>query len=583
MSTRKKIIEKTIEKKFKNRGYKLKSDALKLTTFFAEEILKSREDTQFSAEVVEEAMDLLLDDLQEKELKSSNLDADSVRGVIDRLLGAFDATEEEQTATTTATSASSLAFIGAFLVPKYRYDTVNKQFIEHTSSLPIHGDASAKTGVYRERFMLLLQRVSRAEHFSRPSFDTEMSQFENTEISSIQSLVFQMGRKWVMGVISQFEDGHFYLEDLSASVEIDLSNAISFLKLEIHKITTGFFTENTIILAEGEMKNGIFQVITCGFPPLEERDKTLKAHSEYDFFGGCKLTKEETIRLEHLERSAVTDTFVILSDIWLDDEEVLGKLEMVLDGFESVAIVPSLFVFMGNFCSRPCNLSFGSYSSLREQFGKLGRMIGNHPRLRENSRFLFIPGPDDAGPSTVLPRCGLPNFLTEEFQNIIPSAIFSSNPCRQVFYITCALSYCSFNKSCKHDVFLLLKCRVKFFNQEIVFFRQDLLYRMRRSCLIPPSTEETDDPFQHLVSTIVHQGHLCPLPLMVQPIIWNYDHSLRLYPTPHTIVLGDKSEQKVYKFGETSPTTCFNPGSFSTDSTFVVYRPSTHEVELSSL
>jgi hypothetical protein len=31
-----------------------------------------------------------------------------------------------------------------------------------------------------------------------------------------------------MGVISQLEDGHFYLEDLTASVEIDLSKAISF-------------------------------------------------------------------------------------------------------------------------------------------------------------------------------------------------------------------------------------------------------------------------------------------------------------------------------------------------------------------
>lgn len=31
-----------------------------------------------------------------------------------------------------------------------------------------------------------------------------------------------------MGVISQLEDGHFFLEDLAASVEIDLSKAISF-------------------------------------------------------------------------------------------------------------------------------------------------------------------------------------------------------------------------------------------------------------------------------------------------------------------------------------------------------------------
>lgn len=32
-----------------------------------------------------------------------------------------------------------------------------------------------------------------------------------------------------MGVISQLEDGHFYLEDLSAAVEVNLSDSISFL------------------------------------------------------------------------------------------------------------------------------------------------------------------------------------------------------------------------------------------------------------------------------------------------------------------------------------------------------------------
>ena len=48
------------------------------------------------------------------------------------------------------------------------------------------------------------------------------------QISSIQSLVGQTGRRWVMRVISQLEDGHFYLEDLIALVVINLSNAISF-------------------------------------------------------------------------------------------------------------------------------------------------------------------------------------------------------------------------------------------------------------------------------------------------------------------------------------------------------------------
>ncbi|KAH9724728.1 DNA polymerase epsilon subunit B [Citrus sinensis] len=356
----------------------------------------------------DEAIDLLLDQFEhESSLKSSIIDKESVNRVTSVLLQAEAAAEGDSGS---ASNHSAIRVIDAFLVPKFRYDSIKKHFYQHAGSLPIHGEASAKAALYRDRFLLLFQRVSRDQHFSRPSFDVVNSEF------------------------------------------------------------------------------GSCEVITCGFPPLEDRDQSLKLLAGYDFFGGGTLKKEDTLRLADLEKRAANDMFVILSDIWLDNEEVMGKLEVVLDGFESVEVVPSLFVFMGNFCSHPCNLSFHSFSSLRLQFGKLGQMIAAHPRLKEHSRFLFIPGPDDAGPSTVLPR-------------------------------------------------------IKFYTQEIVFFRQDLLYRMRRSCLIPPSREETDDPFEH-------------------------------------IVLADKSEQKAFKY---TGITCFNPGSFSSDSTFVAYRPCTQEVEFSAL
>ncbi|TYH68698.1 hypothetical protein ES332_D05G004700v1 [Gossypium tomentosum] len=519
---------KKIQKKLKIRGYSLKTDGL-------DEILSFVNRFQ---DAEDEAIDLLLDQLDHQSLKSSIIDKESVHQVVSLLLDA-EAAEEESP----SSSHSSIRVVDAFLIPKFRYDPIKKHFFQHAGSLPIHGEASAKAALYRDRLLLLFQRVSRDQHFIKPAFDTDVDTSPSCQLSTIQSLVGQRGRRWVMGVISQLEDGHFYLEDLTAAVEIDFSKA---------KITTGFFTENTIIVAEGEMlSEGTFQVITCGFPPLENRDKSLKVLAGHDFFGCGTLTKEETLRLADLEKRAVNDMFVILSDIWLDNEQVMEKLETVLNGFENVEIVPSLFVFMGDFCSHPCNLSFHSFSSLRSQFGKLGQMIEAHPRLKEQSKFLFIPGPNDTGPSTVLPRCALPKYLTEELQKHVPNAIFSSNP-----------------------------CRVKFYTQEMVFFRQDLLYRMRRSCLIPPSTEETDDPFEHLVATITHQSHLCPLPLFVQPIIWNYDHCLHLYPTPHTIVLGDRSEQKAFKY---TGITCFNPGSFSDDSTFVAYRPCTQEVEFSAL
>ncbi|XP_050234575.1 DNA polymerase epsilon subunit B [Mercurialis annua] len=531
-------LRKKIQKKFKIRGYTLKVDALDEILSFVNRFPDAEDD----------AVDVLLDRLQSESqnvgVKSSIIDKEPIQRVISKLVEALDTVEESTSGSvSTATAASAIRVVDVFLVPKFKFDPIKKQFYQHTGGLSIHGDSFAKAALYKDRYLLLFQRICRDQHFSKPAFDSEISDYGSCEIAPIQSLVGQTGRRWVMGVISQLEDGHFYLEDLTASVEVDLSKA---------KITAGFLAENTIVVAEGEMLlAGVFQVLTCGFPPLEDREKSLNLLAQHDFFGGGTFTKEETIGLEELENKAVNDMFVILSDIWLDSDEVMGKLEMVLDGFEIQEVVPSLFVFMGNFCSRPCNLSFHSFSTLRLQFGKLGKMIAAHPRLKEQSRFLFIPGPDDAGPSTVLPRCPLPKYLTEELQKHIPNAIFSTNP-----------------------------CRVKFYTQEIVFFRYDLLYRMRRSCLMPPCTEETADPFEHLIATITHQSHLCPLPLTVQPIIWNFDHCLHLYPSPHTIVLGDNGEQKAFKY---TGITCLNPGSFSSESTFVAYRPCTQEVELSAL
>ncbi|OVA10974.1 DNA polymerase alpha/epsilon [Macleaya cordata] len=517
-------VRKAVQRKFKIRGYILKIEAL-------EEILSFL--TQFE-DAEDEAIDLLLDEINTESLNSSILDKDSVHRVISRLLETNAAVE----ASPSSSNRSHFRIIDAFVIPKFCYDPIRKVFYEHTGKLQIHGDASAKAALYRNRFQLLFQRLCRDRHFAKPAFASELthSGSGSCEVSPIQSLIGQTGRRWIMGVISQLEDGHFYLEDLTAAVPI----------------TSGFFVENTVIVAEGELlPSGTFQVNTCGFPPLEDRDESFALLGGLDFFGCGALSTEEKLRLLESEKKAVNDMFVILSDIWLDNEETMEKLATVLDGYENVEVVPSLFVLMGNFCSRPCNLAFHSFSTLRSQFGKLGEMIGAHPRLKEHSQFLFIPGPDDAGPSTVLPRRALPKYLTEELQKHIPNAIFTSNP-----------------------------CRIKFYTQEIVFFRQDLLYRMQRSCLIPPSTEETSDPFEHLVATITHQSHLCPLPLTVQPIIWNYDHCLHLYPTPDTIVLGDKSEQKAFNY---TGITCFNAGSFSNDSTFAAYRPCTKEVELSAL
>ncbi|KAF8389640.1 hypothetical protein HHK36_024159 [Tetracentron sinense] len=207
---------KKVQRKFKIRGYTLKVEALDEILSF----LSHFEDAE------DEALDLLLDEIEKESLKSSILGKDSVHSVVSLLLEAEAAVE----ASPSTSNRSALRIIDAFLIPKFCYDPIKKVFYEHAGRLPIHGEALAKAALYRDRYQLLLQRLSRDRHFSKPAFDTE-AQSGSCEISPIQSLIGQTGRKWVMGVISQLEDGHFYLEDLTAAVEVNLSNAISLTQL----------------------------------------------------------------------------------------------------------------------------------------------------------------------------------------------------------------------------------------------------------------------------------------------------------------------------------------------------------------
>lgn len=61
----------------------------------------------------------------------------------------------------------------------------------------------------------------------------------------------------------QMRDGRFFLEDATDAVELDLTRA---------QTTSGFFTENTVVVAEGEMDaSRKFHVRALGFPPTEPR------------------------------------------------------------------------------------------------------------------------------------------------------------------------------------------------------------------------------------------------------------------------------------------------------------------------
>lgn len=129
-------------------------------------------------------------------------------------------------------------------------------------------------------------------------------------------------------------------------------------------------------------------------------------------------------------------------------------------------------------------------------------------------------------------------------------------------------------------------CRLRFFTQEIVFFRDDIMRKMRRHAIKVPHAagaeegveEGTPDIAEQLVETLLRQAHLCPLPLTVRPIYWELDYTMRLFPLPDLLVLADRTDQYALDCWGCNTV---NPGSFSSDFSFVVYRPCTRSVEFS--
>lgn len=123
----------------------------------------------------------------------------------------------------------------------------------------------------------------------------------------------------------------------------------------------------------------------------------------------------------------------------------------------------------------------------------------------------------DPSVNSVLPRPPIPKIYTARIQQKIKNVHFAGNPCR--------IKYCS---------------------QEIIIFREDLMNIMRRNALCPivdsheiTLIESHVKQFivnQQLVSTIIDQAYLVPLPLNVKPVLWAHSHALSLYPVPNLVL-----------------------------------------------
>jgi len=456
----------------------------------------------------------------------------------------------------------AIVLISSFAMPEVKYNPTRRQFYALPKSPSakgtLHANAALKCGLFRERYTLLFQRLMRHPLFAPPLLagmpEADTTRVELTQLEALVGTEENM-KHCLLGLLSRLEDENYYLEDLNGRVRVDLSSVA-----ECH---VGMFTEGCIVLVEGVLSEGIFRVQSLASPPSETRAKSISANGGDEFHFGndsaSAVSAHESRRLKALEKKATDTMFVMLSDVHLDSPVVFSKLRELFAGCEPLC--PPVFVFMGNFTQKPFGVGATQCrpEEFRAHFARLGKLISEFPGLVKYSHFIFVPGPLDPGSANVYPRSPIPDTFSNALGENLPQSArytFTTNP-----------------------------CRIKFYTQEIVLFRDDIVSKMRRNCVVQPSESFHADgkPVQlteHLVQTLIDQAHLSPLPIHVRPTYWQYDAAMRLYPTPDVLILADHYDQYYWNYNASD---VFNPGSFPTDFSFVVYRPASREVEFSKI
>lgn len=171
-------------------------------------------------------------------------------------------------------------------------------------------------------------------------------------------------------------------------------------------------------------------------------------------------------------------SFVILSDVHLDQAKVMKALRVILEGYSN-ARIPLAFIFIGNFSSKTFQYSASQSSEYKDNFTALADLIGEFQNLATHSNFVFVPGPKDPWGGNTLPQRALPPSFVARMKQKVRNTIFTTNPCR--------IRYCT---------------------QEIVISREDLLNKLWRNTLLAPNLEADDDPIRHVSTMELHTARI---------------------------------------------------------------------------
>lgn len=510
-------LKKKIITAFKLSGYVIRSEN---AAYLAEQLLP------FEPSEYDKWLTTVIENIQNLKITSTNID----RETIDKAIVEINRVGLQEHETI-------FDAIDAFNTPRFIYNLQTKKFEHDKRPRSIFPDVQMQIEYLQHRYYMLYQKTIRHELFSPKII--EKSSRENVKkfkLLNVENLLAstEVKEAVIMGQLNEIVEGKMFIEDPTGFVEIDLTET---------RYHSGFFCEGMFVLAEGSYENKIFKVDGLGFPPAEPASSSRAFFGTANSWGGAseKLLKYST-GLQEAERENTEATMVFLSDVTLDVPEVIVKLRQLFVGYDSCP--PVCIVLMGPFSKS----SFNLYEAV-PYFKELAEAANGCDQLKKETDLVLVPHVYDPIETGIFPRHSLPPTLCKDLIKAWPRTKLMSNPCR--------LQYCT---------------------QQILVVRHNLLSRFARNTIHFPDKKDIDN---HFARTLICQGHLMPFDKFKQPVHWDYDSALWMYPLPDLVVIGDNCQS----FSTTQHgCTIVNTGSFARAKfTFKMYIPATRTVEDSEI
>jgi DNA polymerase epsilon subunit 2 len=326
-----------------------------------------------------------------------------------------------------------IEFASAFDSPKLIYNSLRQQFyFSEKQRPPLFGSAQDKIEMMTQRYAFVHQRVVRQMENPLTCVDRLLGMSHAASRSESQVL---------LGMLHRHPDG-LELEDLTGTILLKgLENAT------IQK--SGFYTEGSIVMVNGQYDNGVFFVERMGFPMLESKAETLP----------FLPPQKKSLRTKSQHPLIIYS----MANVGLDRPD---KRQALQDLIGQLIEEPNeaLLVLFGNFTTESLTLPVA--------LDELASILEDVP---QRHTIAVMPGPNDT-PSACWPLPPMKSYSLSQ----LPQVQLVSNP-----------------------------CRLEYGNQQIVLVRKDLIRDHLQSQVLTVSGAK-QSLATRVVNTILSQGHIMP-------------------------------------------------------------------------